>query len=493
MHPLVLSQLCAAFGPAGPEDAAVRAFAQAVSTAYEAADEDRRQLERSIDLASAELRERHRDMSMILDHVAQGFVTVGLDGKLGKECSRALVTWFGALPPDARVWSYIFDSDPSADWVELAWASLAEGVMPLDVVLAQLPNRIVRGDAHFRVQYLTIGEPVRSLLVVITDITGEIARELADQLDRDLATLVKKVGRDRRSLVRFVADTDALATRCCEALHPADVRRYLHTLKGNAALFGIASLAELCHRLEEHSDDGLDEIGRALLSDTWQQLRERIDSTFELPTHDAVVVERAQFDAVIAAIGTTDAPWATELRAWAMLPARAQLEQLGEHAMRLARKLDKPEPEIEIEDHGIKTDPERLAEVWQALVHVVRNAVDHGIEPAEHRIAAGKEPQGRLVLRSDARGDQIMIEVADDGGGIDWAAIDRRAGAMGIAARGNAALFAQGLSTRMDVSEISGRGIGMGAVHAACAGLGGRVDVISVLGAGTTVRCVIPN
>jgi chemotaxis protein histidine kinase CheA len=165
-------------------------------------------------------------------------------------------------------------------------------------------------------------------------------------------------------------------------------------------------------------------------------------------------------------------------------------------AQALARRLGKAEPEVVVDDGDVRLPADRWAPLWANLAHVVRNAVDHGLETEAERRVAGKPARGRLTLRSSCESGQIVVEVADDGRGVAWEAVRARAEAAGLARDSredlSRALLADGLSTRSEASEVSGRGVGMGAVAAACAALGGRVEVESEPGQGTCVRLLLP-
>jgi len=144
----------------------------------------------------------------------------------------------------------------------------------------------------------------------------------------------------------------------------------------------------------------------------------------------------------------------------------------------------------------LRFDRRRWAPFWSAFIHVLRNAIDHGIEPPDEREALGKPRAGRLALRAGHAGDQVVIEIGDDGRGIDWKAVSARAQDLGRPADSEEqlrdALFSGGISTREAVSEISGRGAGMAACKAACDALGGRIQVATQIGQGTTFRFIFP-
>jgi two-component system chemotaxis sensor kinase CheA len=136
------------------------------------------------------------------------------------------------------------------------------------------------------------------------------------------------------------------------------------------------------------------------------------------------------------------------------------------------------------------------------LVHLVRNAIDHGIESPAERIAAGKDPEGRLRIAASHRGDRIHIEISDDGRGIDPTRLVASALGAGLLSPeaaesiGDAEalnlMFVAGLSTKEQVSNISGRGVGMDVVRASLNNVGGAIEVSSRIGHGTVFRIDVP-
>ena len=160
------------------------------------------------------------------------------------------------------------------------------------------------------------------------------------------------------------------------------------------------------------------------------------------------------------------------------------------------RRLSKGEIDVAIEDHDLRLDPKRWSSFWSAFIHAVRNAADHGLESPDERASGGKSERGHLSLRTLARGNNFVVEIEDDGRGIDWNALGDRARRLGIPAGSDAeireALFHDGVTTSQHVSEISGRGVGMGAVRAAARAMGGEVAIHSQSGHGTRVEITFP-
>jgi two-component system chemotaxis sensor kinase CheA len=157
---------------------------------------------------------------------------------------------------------------------------------------------------------------------------------------------------------------------------------------------------------------------------------------------------------------------------------------------------------IEMEGKETELDKTIIEAIKDPLTHLVRNAVDHGIELPDVRVQAGKDPMGRLGLRAYHEGGQVNIEISDDGAGLDPERIRKKAVARGIISVEQAStmserdlfnlIFLPGFSTAEKVTNVSGRGVGMDVVKTNVEKIGGAVDIQSVAGRGTTIRVKIP-
>ncbi|MDX2194101.1 MAG: chemotaxis protein CheA, partial [Gemmatimonadales bacterium] len=167
----------------------------------------------------------------------------------------------------------------------------------------------------------------------------------------------------------------------------------------------------------------------------------------------------------------------------------------------LSRSLGK-QVALEMEGKETELDKSLVEAIKDPLTHMVRNSVDHGIERPEARVAKGKPAEGTLRLRAYHEGGQVIVEIIDDGGGIDPERIRRKAIEKGVitAEQGSrmadreiqALIFAPGFSTAEQVTNVSGRGVGMDVVKTNIEKIGGSVDVHSVPGEGTTLKIKIP-
>ena len=196
---------------------------------------------------------------------------------------------------------------------------------------------------------------------------------------------------------------------------------------------------------------------------------------------------------------------AGELQEGVMKTRMQPIEHLWSKMPRIVRDLAAAcRREVQLEMTGGDTELDRglLEAVKDPLMHLVRNAVDHGIEPAEDRLAAGKPAKGVLTLRAYHSGGQVVVEVSDDGRGVDPERVAAKALEKGLRtveeldaathAELLQLLFLPGFSTATTVTNVSGRGVGMDVVRTKVEAIGGTVDIDSTLGTGTVWRLRIP-
>lgn len=182
-----------------------------------------------------------------------------------------------------------------------------------------------------------------------------------------------------------------------------------------------------------------------------------------------------------------------------MVPLRQVFDKLSRVVRRLRVDLAK---DVDFAFTGGDTELDKLIveQLVDPLAHVVRNAFDHALEPPEERVASGKSPIGNIRIAAFQRGNHVVLEVADDGRGMDVEAIRRKSVERGLLAVDDVVsereilnlVFEPGLSTREEVSQTSGRGVGMDVVRSNLAALGGLVEVASRSGLGTTITITLP-
>jgi two-component system chemotaxis sensor kinase CheA len=330
------------------------------------------------------------------------------------------------------------------------------------------------------------------------------------------------------------------------------VFRNVHTIKGNSASLGVPHVADLAHVVEEllarmrdrrlpvneaivtvllRSADALRQLIAAgateeaapmtrrlavLTPPRATTLRVDVDKLDRmLDRVGEIRVARQEVDNLLAVIDSPQGRAARELHSDAerlhaeleelvlrarMVPIEPQLA----HLTRVARDVaaaHKKQVELAIDGGGVEVDTRVVEVLRDPLVHMIRNAVGHGIETPDEREAAGKTRHGRLLLDASHDAHGILITLSDDGRGIDRAEVVARARALGLVQSDDAALddekvadlvFAPGLSTSRAVSDLSGRGLGMDVVRRSVESLRGRVSIKSRAGKGTTIEIRLP-
>jgi two-component system chemotaxis sensor kinase CheA len=184
-----------------------------------------------------------------------------------------------------------------------------------------------------------------------------------------------------------------------------------------------------------------------------------------------------------------------------VLPMRTVLQRFPRLVREISTALDKP-VKLFIEGDDAEADKAIIEMLFEPLLHIVRNAMDHGIEVSAVRRERGKPAVGTLHIRASRQGSHVVVEVEDDGGGVDVTRVRAVAGERGIATAESLEamseehiidlIFAPGFSTASRVTGLSGRGVGMDAVRTAVERVGGRVTMASRSGLGSTVKLLLP-
>jgi len=318
--------------------------------------------------------------------------------------------------------------------------------------------------------------------------------------------------------------------------HQVEAYRLFHTLKGMANMAGLEEVGRLCHDAEAALAPGnapqvdallttLDSVARLLGSaPRTPSLREpgaegrfvtvdvrRLDTLLNLVGELSVAETRLVYEhghgdgrasaETVARISHLVRSLQEEIMRAGLLPLRSLFASLP-RLVRDAAKAEGKAVRIDLDDANLELDRSMADRMGGVLAHLVQNAVVHGIERPEERVAAGKASEGVIHVRSRRENETVVIEVSDDGRGIDFAAARRRAVAEGLltAEAAEAAseaelievLMQPGFTTAASASRHAGRGIGLTAVEDAVLALGGTVQVASATGKGTRVTVRLP-
>ena len=468
-------------------------------------------LEAKVAERTVELGRINGGLRTVLDNVDQGLVAITLDGVMADQRSAIVDTWFGVPEPGMTVCDYVGRVDAVAsEWIAVGLQALADGNLPREVVLDQFPRRLNASGRTVSLAYKSLriegGDGSDRLLIVFTDITDELALEAVERDNRDMGRIFQRISRDAPGVQQFLTEADELVRRLRLAAPPADhspeaARRLIHTLKGNCALFGIESMTALCHDIENRlqEDGGVPTAPEKVrIESQWAQVSQSARAMVG-GRAAGIELETADLNAFLALLDgdVSTAELAAIARTWLNEPIGLRLARLGDKAEYLAGRLGKSPLTVHTDGADIRLDSHRWSPFWSALAHAVTNAVDHGIEDGQTRIACNKPAAGSLWFTARRVAGDLEIAVRDDGRGIDWAHVRSLAAERGLPHATHAelveAMFADGLTTTTKVSSTSGRGVGMGALRAATSTLGGTMQVASDPGRGTTVSFRFPH
>jgi HPt (histidine-containing phosphotransfer) domain-containing protein len=461
-------------------------------------------LEQRVAKRTGQLLLRNSDMRLVLDNVPTALLTVDAHGRLAAERSAKVDEWFGSYQGTPCFADYVASFDPVfAQWFELGYETLLARTMPPEICLEQLPRRLRYRDRIYQCSYRLIGhaEEVLGLLVTIEDITKQRRLEQEEVEQREILAFCAGLTRDRAGFLTFFEEADRLVREIvASTTNLTLLKRNLHTLKGSAAMMGGTVLPELCGRAEEELVEHGPKADEVLtqLRQRWFTIVQTIEPVLGEGGRNIVEIPGVEFNQLCRDVerGLSQEALRLRLQRLTFEPIERPLGRLARYAQSLGDRLGKTEISVNIRTDGTLVDPRRLRRLWTALVHVVRNAIDHGIEPPADRLARGKPASGQMNFRALQTARELTIEVEDDGRGIDWGRVTELARARGMAheteddlVRG---LLSDGFTTKSTADGTSGRGVGLCAVAQTVTSLGGSLSLRSQPGRGTTWSVVLP-
>lgn len=447
-----------------------------------------------LEARTATAAERNREVQAVLDQSIQGILTVSTDGTLVPRWSRLAGEWLGEPRVGATVWEFFATHDETfAQWLALGWQAIDEDVLPHELSLDQLPKRLIADGRHLDVQYRPAGDVY---LMILTDRSERAARDRAEAIQAETVRAFEHVLRDRNGFFESWSALEHQVNELCAdppVLTPISVERAIGGLRERASLVGLKSVAEACARVERDLRDSgepptlqaLREVGQA-----WHRLAERLAPMLSVGPTD-LDVDEADLERLLGVVRARlphreieDAVVALRLE-----PVRRRFERLEAHARHTAARLGIDELHVITDDGGVRVDREATAPFWASLIHVVENAIDHGLRDA-HGVR-----QLTMTARYVEAG-QVEVTIADSGAGVRWERVAAAAAMRGLPISTRRALieamFSDRLSTRDEASDVSGHGRGLAEVRAACDARGIERRVASETALGTTFTFVLP-
>jgi two-component system chemotaxis sensor kinase CheA len=494
----------------------------------------------------ARLDERKRELAIkrgkiasLLDNSDQGFLSFDQGLRVDSEYSRECLDIFGQAPEGQDIAALLFaqDAGRARDFANNIQRILQEtDANKRQLFLSLMPKELQIGDKAVRLDYRLL--PEQQVMLILSDVTQQKQLERQVREEQGRLRLIVAAVREPEDFFELLDDyrqfEQAELPPLLEQDQPdadrlAELYRRIHTFKGLFAQQEFIRLPPALHRLEgligqwrrgsevpagwqqalrqamEQAGQALDwDLGlvREALGEEFFQRRGELRLSPEQARMLEQMAERLLHPEVAEIRCEQTRQMVAELRRLRHVDLRSLLASYPPLAERLAERLDKMIHPFAIEGEALRVPPEPYLPFIKALVHLFRNALDHGIEDPEERLAAGKDETGRISCRLTRQGDELLLEVADDGRGIDLQALRQKALEQGLFSPRQVeaaseqellqAVFADRLSTRSQVSDLSGRGIGLAALKAELDRLGGRVSIQTQAGQGTCFCFYLP-
>jgi HPt (histidine-containing phosphotransfer) domain-containing protein len=491
----------------------VLTFSQAIllskrfNRAFDQAEEAERKERALNEILEQKVEERTEQINTILANVSSGFLLIDRSGRVLPGFTESCHHLLGVKLQAGQSLSEILVTDEQTrTYFKQAVVQVFEDLMPAAVSLSQIPSRV-------RVNGLTLGVSgaelrhkdngqVKAILFTIHDVSSLQEAEKRVQYNETLLTIIQ----EREAFNLFLKDFRESLNMAMESVgkdQQNQVRIFLHTVKGNLGTFGITALADRIHELESKSK--VEAVELQSLSQMMDEFLSENAKVLQIDTLETDVLEMHPDDykEILEYIHRhVPEPQHMDLirlhQRSQQKPIRSYTGPLSMTANYIARKLGK-ELHCTLEGQQIRID-ECYAPVLRNLIHLVRNAVDHGIELPEDR--GDKAASGHLRLAFQLENEQFHIICEDDGRGLDYDRIRVKAVEVGLLTEAAARqatehdisqlIFAPQFSTAERVTNISGRGVGLSALAESVKALEGRIDISSRAGQGLRVDIMLP-
>lgn len=492
------------------------------------------------------IHEKTRDISLILEHIPIGLLTIDMEGKTGPEYSAISENFFNGKPTEKSIEKTIFE-DPTKqtnfkDWFDF----LPLSPMPFEDTAGLAPDEETFNHDENSLELSYEFTPIykegsdneyEKIMLIAKDITEAKHLEAEMKAKEEKTDFILKVLKSKDGYINFLKE----CKRCINELetllpnildgNPSDnvtaAFRSAHTIKGNASAYGVSEIKDAADQLETALMKGRDqevEVNKEF-QENITKLIPVIAESFKAHIHETETTFGESFDPdagaektfsithshLIALMDATNNLSTTDsskkliqlVKDIELEPINVFLQPYVDQVSALAERLEKQIHPLVIENGEIKVNTDRLTPFFSSFVHLIRNCVDHGIENVDERTNAQKSDFATICIDIQEKNDDLIIRVSDDGRGINPDIIKNKAIEKSIISEEQAQkmsskdiqllVFSAGFSTKEEVTSTSGRGVGMDAVKHEAEKLGGHIDIDSQVGKGTTFIITLPN
>lgn len=507
-------------------------FLDAVEKAYEQSEKMLSIANHSLYLSSEELNQKNKNLHQtqalirdMLNSLPEGFMIFDRQGNCTSLVSRKALDLMEKNPEGMSLPASLGIHDSAEAESLLDWYNfLFEEKMPFEDLADLGPKRLNHSDPgrHIHLHFKPIRNEesrLHSVVMIAIDMTAEIQAIAEAELMRSRSEMILHRHQNPQGFFRCLELVEegvqrARNLRASASLSPIEIeelQRDLHTLKGTLGMFSINGLRHLAHELEDKIKEAemQGEVPGDLAAKVAQEL-EAAYQNFHQEHQKILSLDKRKADQrQISGQGiqqflawVSQRPDAAEIAAQfrqdiLFIPLSGMIETLMDGAQQTAKRVEK-----NLICHldcpsDLRVDPQ-LLEGFEVLVHLVSNAVDHGIESPDEREASGKAATGNLIFEARRSNQYLVLKFQDDGRGINLSRVRQKSTELGLITADASepevlqSIFSHGFSTKDEVSETSGRGVGLDAVKNWVEKLQGEIKVVSQSGIGTSFEVHLP-
>lgn len=459
------------------------------------------------------IEERTRAISRILSNVRSGFFLVGKDFKIQDGFTKSCRILFEKeIAAGQEIADILQLSGREKEHYLGCLSQVFEDFLPEETSLGQTPQVFMFGDRALKLEGSVIRGPDQTITEVLFTVT-DVSKLMESEKEIHLSKAIIKILQERESFASFIVDTrKAFETGrvLVKSKDDKKLRMILHTIKGNSSAFGLTAVAALVHEIEDKTELSIMDLN--LIETQIKQFLTQNSAILKLAYDDdnsiaQVTVGQDRLKMIELTMENAPSKNAAveSFKAWmielAKRPVKNLLGPVQDLVKGLGERLGK-DVELKIVGENLLVDPDMAGPIVRNLIHVLRNSVDHGLESPFER--GDKPALGTVKVEFYEDSTHWGAKISDDGRGINVAKVKKAAIAKGMISPQKAdalsedeakeLLFAEGFSTADSTTDISGRGVGMGAMRKAAESAGGKFYIAnSAIGVGTTFIVHIPK
>lgn len=482
--------------------------------------------------------EKTESIQNLLDNASQGFLTFSTDLIVDKEYSLECIRIFNRgiqgsnisllLFPENFEQQELFKSVTSQVLVE-------QEASKREIYLSLLPHEVTINNKQIQLDYKIISRSIydetESVMLILTDITETCMLQAQMEEEKNVLKMVVNIVTNYPDFIYCVRDYNNFCkNKIFEIINTSfsikdiivKLYRAIHTFKGSFSQFGLNNITANLHQFEfelselmkdtnnmsleeleiflsnfdlcEWFDEDL-RILKSILGDSFFKNNE----VFEVDKQNLLELENKMLSVMSSLDYSLLIP---DVRKFRYKPFKELLKSYTTYVLGLSDRFSKQIHPLVIEGGEFLVDPEIYNSFTKSLGHVFRDIMEYGIEPWEERIDSGKSELGKITCSVELVDNTIKLSIADDGYGIDIDIIKETAVEKGFYTKEEildkkdeeilSLIFCDGFSTNSEISELSGRGMGLGAVKDEVDKVGGTIEILTTLGLGTTFTFLVP-